>query len=118
FVWQVVPVGPIDSLDRDLIDAGAVDAWFITKVTALEQYRERFVATIARTHRPAVYPSQLEVLAGGPMGYGADFDDSVGTLARQLGRVLSGVTPSDIPIERPKHFTFALNLRSAPAAAI
>ena len=52
------------------------------------------------------------------MGYGAYFDDPVGVLARQLDRVLSGVTPSEIPIERPKHFTFALNLRAARAAGM
>jgi putative ABC transport system substrate-binding protein len=87
-------------------------------VTALDEHRERFVASIARTKRPVVYPSQYEVLAGGPLAYGANFDDAIGVLARQLDRVLSGVTPSDIPIERPKHFTFALNLRAARAAGM
>ena len=52
------------------------------------------------------------------MGYGASFDDPIAVLARQLERVLAGVTPSDIPIERPKHFTFAVDLRAARAAGM
>ena len=116
--WKIVPVTSIDSLDRDLADAGPIDAWFVTKVTALDQHRPRFITAIARTRRPAVYPSHLEVLAGGPLAYDAYFDDPVAVLARQLERVLSGVNPSDIPIERPKHFSLGVNLRAARAAGM
>jgi putative ABC transport system substrate-binding protein len=116
--WKVVPVTSINTLAVDLRDAGPVDAWFITKVTALNDYRSRFVGLIASTGRPAVFPSRLDVQAGGAMAYSAEFEDAFGVLARQLDRVLSGVTPNAIPIERPKHFTLALNLRAARAAGL
>jgi putative ABC transport system substrate-binding protein len=47
------------------------------------------------------------------MAYEAVFDDPNGALARQLDRVLSGVTPGEIPIERPKRFRLSLNINSA-----
>jgi putative ABC transport system substrate-binding protein len=116
--WKVVPMTSIESIDQELRDAGPVDAWFVTKVAELDEHRARFVSAIARMHRPTIYPSQQDVMAGGPMAYGAYFDDATGVLARQLDRVLGGVTPSDIPIERPKHFTFVVNVHAAKAASM
>jgi putative ABC transport system substrate-binding protein len=116
--WKLVPVKSIDTLADDIREAGPIDAWFVSKVSVLDEHRSRFVATLAATHRPAIFPSQLEVAAGAPMSYEAVFDDPNGALARQLDRVLSGVTPSDIPIERPKRFRLSLDVNAARAAGM
>ena len=116
--WKMVPVKSIGSLAADIRDAGPIDAWFVTKAGVLDEHRMTFVATLLATHRPAIYPSQLEVAAGAPMAYEAVFDDPNGALARQLDRVLSGVTPGEIPIERPKRFQLSLNVASARAAGM
>jgi putative ABC transport system substrate-binding protein len=55
------------------------------------------------------------VAAGGTISYEAVFDDPFGSLARQLDRVLSGVAPNDIPIERPKRFNLSINIKAARA---
>jgi putative ABC transport system substrate-binding protein len=52
------------------------------------------------------------------MAYEAVFDDPNGALARQLDRVLSGVTPGEIPIERPKRFRLSLNVAAARASGM
>ncbi len=116
--WKLVPVRSIETLAGDIRDAGPIDAWFVTKAGVLDENRIKFVETLLATHRPAIYPSQLEVANGAPMAYEAVFDDPNGALARQLDRVLSGVTPGDIPIERPKRFRLSLNVNSARASGM
>jgi putative ABC transport system substrate-binding protein len=116
--WKVVPVNSIDTLAGDIRNAGPVDAWFITKTAILAEHRTEFIAAVTATRRPAIYPSQLDVAAGAPMAYEAVFDDPNGALARQLDRVLSGVTPGDIPIERPKRFSLSVNVNAARAAGM
>jgi putative ABC transport system substrate-binding protein len=116
--WKVVPLSSLDSLEGDLLAAGPVDAWFVTKVAVLDQNRKQFVGALAATHRPAIYPSQGDVKAGGPMAYEAAFDDPFSALARQIDRVLTGVPPSEIPVERPKRFGLAVNVEAARASAM
>ena len=116
--WKLVPVKSIDTFQDDIRAAGPIDAWFVTKAGVLDEHRIRFVRALLATRRPAIFPSQLEVANGAPMAYEAVFDDANGALARQLDRVLSGVVPGDIPIERPKRFTLSLNVTSARAAGM
>ncbi len=116
--WRVVPVSSIESLQSDIREAGAIDAWFITKVSTLDEFRPKFVSVIAATRRPAIYPSQGDVDAGGTMAYEAVFDDMIGAMVRQLDRVLSGVSPGDIPIERPKRFNLTINVAAARRAGM
>jgi ABC-type uncharacterized transport system, periplasmic component len=116
--WKLVPVKSIDTLKEDLRKAGDVDAWFVTKAGVLDEHRVLFVSIVASTRRPVIYPSQLEVAAGGPLSYEAVFDDPNGALAHQLDRVLSGVTPSEIPIERPNRFRLSINAGAAKDAGM
>jgi putative tryptophan/tyrosine transport system substrate-binding protein len=116
--WKVVPVQSIETFASDIRNAGPVDAWFMTKAAILDEHRADFIAAISATRRPAIYPSQLDVAGGAPMAYEAVFDDPNGALARQLDRVLSGVNPSDIPIERPKRFSLSLNVNAAREAGM
>ena len=111
--WKLVPVGSIETLERDIHAADPVDAWLVTKVAVLDQHRKEFIAALAATHRPAIYPSRGDVRAGGPMAYEAAFDDPYSALARQIDRVLTGATPSDIPVERPKRFGLSVNVAAA-----
>jgi putative ABC transport system substrate-binding protein len=113
--WKLVGVETVATLATDLRAAGAVDAWFVTKAVLIEEHPEMFVAVMGATNRPAIYPSRREVAAGGTISYEAVFDDPFGSLARQLDRVLSGVAPSDIPIERPKRFNLSINIKAARA---
>lgn len=116
--WKLVPVDTVDSLESDVLVAGPVDAWFVSKVAVLDQHRDRFIATLGATRRPAIYPSRGDVLAGAPMAYEAEFDDLLSALARQIDRVLSGVTPSEIPVERPKRFALSINVGAARASGM
>jgi putative ABC transport system substrate-binding protein len=116
--WRLVAVKSIDTFADDVRAAGPMDAWFVTKAAVLDEHRVEFLAVLSATHRPAIYPSQVDVAAGAPLAYEAVFDDPNGALARQLDRVLSGVMPGEIPIERPKRFRLSLNVAAAQAAGM
>jgi ABC-type uncharacterized transport system substrate-binding protein len=116
--WKIVPIGSVDTLERDILAAEPVDAWFVTKVAVLDQHREKFIATLGAVSRPAIYPSRRDVRAGAPMAYEAAFDDPYSALARQIDRVLSGVTPGDIPVERPRRFGLSINFEAARASGM
>ena len=116
--WKLVPVKSIETFANDIRDAGPVDAWFVTKAGVLDEHRMRFVSILSATRRPAIYPSEFEVAVGAPLAYEAVFDDPNGALARQLDRVLSGVTPGDIPVERPTRFSLSVNVGAARAAGM
>ena len=113
--WTLVQVSTVDTLERDIRAAGTVDAWFVTKAGVVEEHRDRFISVLNATRVPAIYPSQLDVQAGGTIAYEAVFDNPIGAMARQLDRVLSGVRPSEIPVERPKRFSLSINIDSARA---
>ncbi len=116
--WKLVPVDSVDSLERDILAADPVDAWFVTKVAVLDQHRAEFIAALGATQHPAIYPSQWDVRAGAPMAYEAAFDDPYSALARQIDRVLSGVAPGDIPVERPRRFGLSINVEAAHASGM
>lgn len=44
------------------------------------------------------------------LGYGPDRTELRRRLAHQIARILRGAAPADVPVERPTHFQFAINL--------
>jgi putative ABC transport system substrate-binding protein len=55
---------------------------------------------------------------GGLAAYGPRQVQLYRQLARQVAKVLRGVSPSDIPVEQPTQFELAINLRTAKAIGV
>jgi putative tryptophan/tyrosine transport system substrate-binding protein len=79
------------------------------------------VVRLAALHKlPAIYPDQWFVRArGGLMSYDPDYLD----LFRRLGsayvaRILKGAKPADLPVEQPRKFELAINLKTAKALGL
>jgi putative tryptophan/tyrosine transport system substrate-binding protein len=67
---------------------------------------------------PAIYWDRALVEAGGLISYGSSVLDMNRQVARYVGRILNGETPSELPILRPTKFELSLNLKTAKALGL
>jgi putative ABC transport system substrate-binding protein len=66
-----------------------------------------------KSRLPSVYQSREAVEVGGLMSYHADPADSYRRVAYYVDRILKGAKPADLPVEQPKKFELAINLKIA-----
>jgi putative ABC transport system substrate-binding protein len=74
----------------------------------------RLILDFALKHRlPAMYGGPEVVDAGGLMSYGPGFSDQYRRAATYVAKILSGMKPADLPVERPMKFELVINLKTA-----
>lgn len=74
------------------------------------------IAELAVKYRiAAIYQEQEFVDAGGLMSYGPDFADLYRRAAHFVDKILKGTKPATLPIEQPRNFEFAVNLKNREA---
>jgi putative ABC transport system substrate-binding protein len=74
----------------------------------------RRIADFARTNRlPAISMFRAFPLAGGLMSYGPVFPDAWQRVGIQVGKILKGMKPAELPVERPSRFELVINLKTA-----
>ena len=95
-----------------------VDAWFVAESSRYFAMRKAIVDLIARQRKPAMYPSDLFVDAGGLMSYSENIKEQFRLLAGIVDRILRGAKPADIPVEQPTKFNLAVNLKTAQALGL
>jgi putative ABC transport system substrate-binding protein len=69
-------------------------------------------------HLPTMFTFKFYVEAGGLMSYGADAVSIIRRAASFAAKILRGAKPSDLPVEQPTNFEFALNLKTAKAIGL
>jgi ABC-type uncharacterized transport system substrate-binding protein len=75
---------------------------------------QKRIAELAAKHRiPVIYPRGDFTESGGLMSYGPDQVEPYRRVASMIDKILKGTKPSDIPVEQPKKFEFAVNLKTA-----
>jgi putative tryptophan/tyrosine transport system substrate-binding protein len=80
-------------------------------ITAVE--RALIIALAAEYRLPAVYPYTYFTSSGGLVAYGVDSIDLYRKTASYVDRTLKGEKPSNLPVQHPTKFDFAINLRTA-----
>jgi len=77
------------------------------------------IADLAIQNRlPTMFTFRFYVEAGGLMSYGNDPVTTHRRAASYVAKILRGAKPSDLPIEQPTNFEFALNLKTAKAIGV
>ena len=84
----------------------SVDAFFISEIEQL--------AALTFHHRvPANYAYREFAVAGGLMSYGGSLAESYRAVGNQVGRILSGQKPGDLPVQQVTKVELVLNLNTA-----
>jgi putative tryptophan/tyrosine transport system substrate-binding protein len=69
---------------------------------------------VARDRIPAVYGLREYVVAGRLMSYGTNFADQF----HQVGSILKGANPAELPVLQPTKFEFVINLKTVKALGL
>ena len=95
-----------------------VDALIAVEDSQTFTERAQIVDFAAMSRLPAIYGLREFVDAGGLMSYGIDRRDLFRRSAVYVHRILTGVSPAVLPIERPTSFELAINLKTARALGL
>jgi putative tryptophan/tyrosine transport system substrate-binding protein len=75
--------------------------------------QKRAVAFALKSRLPSTYSNREAVDVGGLMYYGADRAHSHRRVAYYVDKILKGTKPADLPVEQPRKFELAINLKTA-----
>jgi putative ABC transport system substrate-binding protein len=75
----------------------------------------RLIELAARYRLPSIWEASGYVRDGGLLSYGPSFPDMYRRAAGYIAKILKGAKASDLPIEQPIKFEFAVNLKTAKA---
>ena len=81
-------------------------------------HHKLITASTARYRLPAIYAYRSFVGEGGLMSYGPDPYDIFRRAASYIDRILRGEKPSELPVQQPTKFEFAINLKTAKALGL
>jgi putative ABC transport system substrate-binding protein len=79
----------------------------------LHSRRQQVVALAARHAIPTISSGREWVVAGGLISYGNSIADAYRRAGLQTGRLLRGVKPTDLPVDRSTKFELTINLTTA-----
>jgi putative tryptophan/tyrosine transport system substrate-binding protein len=86
----------------------------ITITTATLFLQQKRLAELAIKHRlPSMFHGSTWVESGGLMSYSTDELGAFRRAAYYVDRILKGTKPTDLPVEQPTKFEFAINLKTA-----
>jgi putative tryptophan/tyrosine transport system substrate-binding protein len=102
----------------DLVRNDRVDA-IIVSVDAFFFANRGRIAELALANRlPSMFGNREYAEAGGLMSYGDSLRDFARRAATFVDKIFKGAKPSDLPIERPTKFDFAINAKTAKALGL
>jgi putative tryptophan/tyrosine transport system substrate-binding protein len=79
----------------------------------------RTILELAAKHRiPAMYAYTVFVEFGGLMSYGVDREELGRSTGYQIGQILNGSNPGDIPFNQATHYELAINLKTAKSLGL
>lgn len=97
--------------------AGAQAAVFMTD-NLLFGDRTRVAELALTQHLPSMHSFKPEVEDGGLTTYGPALSESYERAAALADKIIKGARPSELPVEQPTWFEFAINLRTAKALGL
>ncbi|HEV8344400.1 MAG TPA: ABC transporter substrate-binding protein [Candidatus Binatia bacterium] len=92
---------------------GRADALLAFADAFFNTHRKRIVDLATKNRLPAMYTEPEYIDAGGLMVYGPSISDLYRRAAIYVDKILKGVKPGELPVERPTKFDLIINLKAA-----
>jgi len=120
--WQlhVIVASSVSEIDAAFTAAKrqGANALMISSDPFLYSRRKQIVALAAHHAIPTISSNREWVAAGGLISYGNSIPDAYRRAGLQTGRLLRGVKPTDLPVDRATKFELAINLTTAKALGL
>jgi ABC-type uncharacterized transport system substrate-binding protein len=117
--WQLLVVAASSVSEIDAAIAAAkgqrANALLIGSDPFLHSRRKQIVTLAANHAIPTISSGREWVAAGALVSYGNSIADAYRRAGLQTGRLLRGVKPTDLPVDRATKFELAINLTTAKA---
>ncbi len=97
------------------VKARANGALWLVSGSVGSGYQAKIAELAVKRRLPTIYQGQNYVSAGGLMSYGVNLPDLHRRAAIFVDKIVKGAKPADLPVEQPKKFEFAINLKTAKA---
>jgi putative ABC transport system substrate-binding protein len=97
---------------------GKADALYVVSDALIAANRARIIRLALNEGLPTILSYDDYVEAGGLMSYGPNYADLFRQAADMVDKILHGTKPSDIPVEQPSKFDFAININTATALGL
>jgi putative ABC transport system substrate-binding protein len=101
----------IDAVEQ--VKVSGAEALNVLASPLLNAQRRLVIERVATLRLPAIYQWPETVTEGGFAAYGPSLAEMGRQNAQQLGKVLAGIKPADLPVQQPTKFDFAINLKTA-----
>jgi putative ABC transport system substrate-binding protein len=102
----------------DQVKASGAEALNVLASPLLNAQRRLIIERAAALRLPAIYQWPETTTEGGLAAYGPSFAEMGRQNAQQLGKILAGIKPADLPVQQPTKFDLAINLKAAKALRI
>jgi putative ABC transport system substrate-binding protein len=89
------------------------NAFLLTPYAFFTDRRHQIINFAAKNKLPAVYFATVFVDDGGLMSYGPNSQRLWRRAAAYIDRILKGANPAELPVEQPRDFELAINLKTA-----
>jgi putative tryptophan/tyrosine transport system substrate-binding protein len=67
---------------------------------------------------PSIWEATAYIRDGGLLSYGPSFPDMYRRSAGYVAKILKGTKPSELPVQQPTRFEFAINLKTAKTLGV
>ena len=120
--WElhVIAASSVSEIDAAFTAANrqGANAVIISSDPFLYSRRKQIVALAAHHAIPTISGGREWVASGGLISYGNSVADAYRRAGLQTGRLLRGVKPTDLPVDRSTKFELAINLTTAKALGL
>jgi putative ABC transport system substrate-binding protein len=104
--------GQIDAAFEQAVDQ-RMDAMIVAGDPFFTARATQFAVLAAFKKIPVLYSNREITSAGGLISYGNDVPDAYRRAGIYVGRILNGVNPSSLPVDRATKFALVINLQTA-----